>query len=551
MDRARIEASGATDLAGVLAMVPGVEVQGGHPVGTGVYLQGLGSERVLVLVDGEPVVGRIAGEIDLTRLPVADVERVEVVKGPQSTLYGSEAMGGVINLITRAPGPGAVAGGVQVTGGSRGRRDAVAHARASTGAVDWTVRGGVRDVDLVPGQNAPLDAGTRRWDGKLALPSPATGQTGRVGTLILAHGGDRGWLAAASRDGRWTPGQMAAFLTTLPLRPETWDRLEEFAPEVQHLFWLRKEPWGLENSADAERAAKKLAKHSRVYAALDVLAHFAVKGTAEISPEVVLSVLKKASETPFPVDVHPANLAWEVGQLLDHLEEFGQIDDQMMVELEWAFLPIFEHAVPPHSRPPRALLREIVRDPPFFAEIVALFHRSSTAERREISDEDVDRGRRGYALIESWRMIQGAKEDGSVDGATLREWVLRARSELRERGLDSAGDTEIGKVLRYSPDDPDGAWPAVAVRDVIEELSSEDLEDGIEIEVYYSREWTSRDPTEGGIQERELVQQYTGYAALLSDRWPRAAAMLRSIADTYRRDAGRHDVDAELAEDFW
>jgi outer membrane receptor for ferrienterochelin and colicins len=200
VDRARIEASGATDLAGVLALVPGVEVQGGHPVGTGVYLQGLGSERVLVMVDGEPVVGRIAGEIDLTRLPVADVERVEVVKGPQSTLYGSEAMGGVINLITRAPQPGAPAAGVQLTGGSRGRRDAVGHARATAGPVDWTVRGGVRDVDLVPGQDAPLDAGTRRWDGSARLGW-------RAADALRVEAG--GWLVEESQ--RWRTGQLYQF----------------------------------------------------------------------------------------------------------------------------------------------------------------------------------------------------------------------------------------------------------------------------------------------------------------------------------------------------
>lgn len=198
--RSRIEASGATDLAGVLAMVPGVEVQGGHPVGTGVYLQGLGSERVLVMVDGEPVVGRIAGEIDLTRLPVADVERVEVVKGPQSTLYGSEAMGGVINLITRAPEPGAPAGGVQLTGGSNGRRDGVVHARASAGPVDWTLRGGVRDVDLVPGQDAPLDAGTRRWDGNARLGW-------RAAEAVRIEAG--GWLVEESQ--RWRTGQLWQF----------------------------------------------------------------------------------------------------------------------------------------------------------------------------------------------------------------------------------------------------------------------------------------------------------------------------------------------------
>lgn len=200
VDRGRMESSGATDLAGVLAMLPGVETQGGHPVGTGVYLQGLGSERVLVLVDGEPVVGRIAGEIDLTRLPVADAERVEVVKGPQSTLYGSEAMGGVINLVTRAPEPGAPAGGVQLSGGSRGRRDGVAHARASAGPFDWTVRGGLRDVDLVPGQGAPLDAGTRRWDGSARLGWQAADD-------LRVEGG--GWLVEESQ--RWRTGQLYQF----------------------------------------------------------------------------------------------------------------------------------------------------------------------------------------------------------------------------------------------------------------------------------------------------------------------------------------------------
>jgi outer membrane receptor protein involved in Fe transport len=151
-------------------------------------------------VDGEPVVGRISGEIDLARLPVADVERVEVVKGPQSTLYGSEAMGGVINLITRAPEPGSPAGGIQLTGGSSGRRDGVAHARASAGPFDWTARGGVRHVDLVSGQDAPLDAGTRRWDGSARLGWQA------APALRVEAGG---WLVDEGQ--RWRTGQLYQF----------------------------------------------------------------------------------------------------------------------------------------------------------------------------------------------------------------------------------------------------------------------------------------------------------------------------------------------------
>ena len=70
--------------------------------GDGVQLQGLDSDYILILVDGEPQVGRIAGKLDLARMTVENVERIEIVKGASSALFGSAAMGGgVINVITR------------------------------------------------------------------------------------------------------------------------------------------------------------------------------------------------------------------------------------------------------------------------------------------------------------------------------------------------------------------------------------------------------------------------------------------------------------------
>src|SRR5690606_1893325 len=103
VSRETIEATGAADLAAVLTEQTGIQFQAGMPSGAGIMLQGLSSERVLVLVDGRPLTGRIAGNFDLARIPSDIVERIEVVKGPQSALYGSEAMGGVVNIITRRP----------------------------------------------------------------------------------------------------------------------------------------------------------------------------------------------------------------------------------------------------------------------------------------------------------------------------------------------------------------------------------------------------------------------------------------------------------------
>jgi outer membrane receptor for ferrienterochelin and colicins len=66
-------------------------------------LQGLNDEHTLVLVDGVPVIGRIAGQLDLSRLSVQNIQRIEIVKGAASSLYGSEAVGGVVHIITKDP----------------------------------------------------------------------------------------------------------------------------------------------------------------------------------------------------------------------------------------------------------------------------------------------------------------------------------------------------------------------------------------------------------------------------------------------------------------
>ena len=71
--------------------------------GQGASLRGIEGDRVLILVDGERAVGRVRGSIDLSQYALNNVEKIEIVKGNGSTLYGSDAMGGVINIITKRP----------------------------------------------------------------------------------------------------------------------------------------------------------------------------------------------------------------------------------------------------------------------------------------------------------------------------------------------------------------------------------------------------------------------------------------------------------------
>lgn len=69
----------------------------------GIQMQGLDAAYTMILIDGVPLVGRSSGVLDLSRVAVGNIERIEIVKGASSALYGSEAMGGVINVITKKP----------------------------------------------------------------------------------------------------------------------------------------------------------------------------------------------------------------------------------------------------------------------------------------------------------------------------------------------------------------------------------------------------------------------------------------------------------------
>ncbi|MBR9774261.1 MAG: TonB-dependent receptor [Cytophagales bacterium] len=99
-----IQETGAVRLSEVLSEQTGLQIVSNH--GTGLQMQGLDTDYILVLLDGEPLIGRTAGTFDLNRISVSNIEKIEILKGPASAIYGSEAMAGVVNIITKSGGHG-------------------------------------------------------------------------------------------------------------------------------------------------------------------------------------------------------------------------------------------------------------------------------------------------------------------------------------------------------------------------------------------------------------------------------------------------------------
>jgi len=96
-----IENRGITNVQDILSQdIPGLEFQRGG-FGADIKMQGLEAKNILILIDGERMAGESGGNVDYSRLNTDNIERIEIVKGAASALYGSQAMGGVINIITK------------------------------------------------------------------------------------------------------------------------------------------------------------------------------------------------------------------------------------------------------------------------------------------------------------------------------------------------------------------------------------------------------------------------------------------------------------------
>ena len=96
-----IHALGSSRLQDVLLEQVGINIVPQiNGLGNGLQLQGLNPDYTLILIDGEPVVGRYTGSLELNRITAGEIKKIEIVKGPSSSLYGSDALAGVVNIIT-------------------------------------------------------------------------------------------------------------------------------------------------------------------------------------------------------------------------------------------------------------------------------------------------------------------------------------------------------------------------------------------------------------------------------------------------------------------
>lgn len=192
IDRETIESSGATGVIDVLSRLPGVQISrnGGQGSNGSVYVRGAESRFTAVYLDGVRLDSQSTGGVVWEQIPLSQIDRIEVVRGPAAAVYGSDAMAGVIQLFTKK-GEGAPAPYVGVGLGNQGTRTVQAGVSGGTGMIDYSLGLSHERAD---GFNArpgaaynPDDDGYRRTSGNARLGLQINPSQRIEGTLLASN----------------------------------------------------------------------------------------------------------------------------------------------------------------------------------------------------------------------------------------------------------------------------------------------------------------------------------------------------------------------------
>lgn len=343
---------------------------------------------------------------------------------------------------------------------------------------------------------------------------------------------------AAQFDGR--PLLQSRLLQLADDAPAAWDALSDYDEAVRNAYWSEFSPYGRgPDFPHINEAVENLLKYGRSAIAVDALSMYAARGAGDVDEDLVIQALQAFGSHDDPEAGSVS--AYDITRLIGYLKDRG-VDEGQIALLEWRYLPLLQD----DGEMP-ALQRLLARDPHTFVQMIEMVFRPAGArneERVEQSDGAAALARNAYRLLREWKVVPGTNDDGVIEADGLHAWLDESRRLLEESDRLEIGELQIGEVLAHSPEDADGTFPSLPVREVLEAAPNARLARGFSIGVYNKRGVTSRGMTEGGQQERALADQYAAWAEAVQATHPRTASALRDIADSYREDGRRNDEEA-------
>lgn len=341
--------------------------------------------------------------------------------------------------------------------------------------------------------------------------------------------------------------------------PRSWERAAELGADTKTRYWQIFDPGGLgQEFAYTELVIEALLKTEQIDKVLELFSIYGVQ-SSEIA-WLAIRALEKISSSSSKDEagyvmhdllINKFQLQMYQYQLQKIFQDLAEYQDSVGMErlalLEWEFLPFLR------SDLPVATLRQLMfKDSAFFVQLVTIAfppeHRTDETVEEFNGTRDTQnahRTRAAYRLLLPRMPAQVEFEGLELELSSLKRWVDETRRLLSTVDRVTAGEQCIGQMLGSLPAESGGVKPALMVRDLLETIRCQNIELGVYLVICNSRGATCRSPDEGGDQERELAAKYSHEAEQVSSQWPRTAAILREISESYEAEGRRQDEEAE------
>jgi len=374
------------------------------------------------------------------------------------------------------------------------------------------------------------------------------GRNGIVAGALYALDGNRHEVIYASLRGKITEEEALHLLLLSPYRASTWRLVEQLSVDVRTRYWGEVVPrYIFDASEDNNESVRRLLAVKRPRAAFASV-HFKLE---EIRPlilvQMLTAIVKEGNDKPgeYQLDGYYVQSAFQL------LACNPDVTLEEKAGLEFAYIDVLARSFrggDGHQIP--NLERYIEAHPEMFVQAVVWTykrqdHGEDPPEFRILNGRE-HLAERGYRLLEAIERIPGQdKETEEAQCKKLAEWIAVVRKSCADLGRLEVADICLGRLLSNAPVGKDGVWPNEVVRDVMEDLQSEDISRGAHTGLYNARGVHIR--SEGGGQERALAGKYQGWADALQFTHPFvSSSLLRSMVETYEWEAEHHDTEAGI-----
>ena len=306
--------------------------------------------------------------------------------------------------------------------------------------------------------------------------------------------------------------------------------------------------WIHDSDSENNEGVERLLKADRPRAAFSCIR----LAPDKLDPQLLFRLLSAMAQGGSDQPEHYMLEHYNVEEAFKHLNNSPALTLDQKAGLEFAYIEVLAR---PWDRRNDAygipnLERYVEAHPEVFAQAIAWTYKRKDGATDPIElqvppDRVKTMAERGYKLLEAIERIPGHNDLGELEADRLAKWIATVRQSCAELSRAKVGDLAIGKVLACAPVGNDGVWPCEPVRDVMEDIQSEDMMSGARTGVYNSRgvHWRG----EGGDQERELAEKYRKWAEALQVSHPFVASkLLMGLAKTYDHEASREDTEAGI-----